>query len=79
MSSICFAISFIIKVLIKIADAYFFLVRENRVSISFKHKEEILFAKYLKTYKATANTPLFKVIFLGNGIRYLFEVLDFEV
>ena len=28
---------------------------------------------------ATANATLFKVLFLGNGLRYLFEILDFEV
>ena len=31
------------------------------------------------TLNATANATLFKVSFLGNGLRYLFEIFDFEV
>ena len=31
------------------------------------------------TLNATANATLFKVFYFGNGIRYLFELLDFEV
>ena len=31
------------------------------------------------TLNATANATLFKVLFLGNSLRYLFEILDFKV
>ena len=31
------------------------------------------------TLNATAKATLFKVLFLGNGLIYLFEILDFEV
>ena len=34
---------------------------------------------YKFTFNATANTTLFKVLLFGNGIRYLFEILAFEV
>ena len=29
------------------------------------------------TLNATANATLFKVLFLGNGLRYAFEILKF--
>ena len=31
------------------------------------------------TLNATANATLFKVLFPGNSLRYLFVILDFEV
>ena len=37
------------------------------------------FLVFAYTPNATANATLFKVLFLGNGLRYLFEILDFEV
>ena len=40
-------------------------------------KEAVDFSE--TTLNATANATLFKVLFLGNGLRYQFEILDFEV
>ena len=39
----------------------------------------LLYEHQAYTLNATANAKLFKVLFLGNGLRYLFEILDFEV